>query len=265
MQVSSLPLPKGQSGFSKMKMQFRNALTIAKKDAKIYYLKPPVLIFGILFPLCLFFAFAIGRDISPNMLLPGLIGMTLFFTASSANPIVAPWETRMRTLERLISTPASISAIIFGDIFAGFLYGAGISIIPLLVGIFAFGASVVNPFILAIDIILSAFCFSALGSLLSSPPTDNPSNVMMLSNLVRLPLIFISGVFIPIEKMPSWGKVLAPISPLTYASDLARYALLDEGGYYPIPVDIFLILFFASLFVIIGIVIHKRSMPKRLS
>jgi ABC-2 type transport system permease protein len=212
----------------------------------------------------LFFAFAIGRDISPNMLLPGLVGMTLFFTASSANPIVAPWETRMNTLERLISTPASISAIIFGDIFAGFLYGAVISIIPLLVGIFAFGATIVNPSILAIDIILSAFCFSALGSLLSSPPTDNPSNVMMLSNLVRLPLIFISGIFIPIEKMPAWGKAIAPISPLTYASDLARYALLGEG-YYPIPLDIFLLLVFTAAFVIIGIVIHKRSMPKRLS
>jgi len=255
MQVSSFPF--------KTKMQFRHAFTIAKKDAKIYYLKSPVLIFGILFPLCLFLAFAIGRDIQPKMLLPGLVGMTLFFTASSANPIVAPWETRMRTLERLISTPASISAIIFGDIFAGFLYGAVISIVPLLVGIFALGASIVNPSILAIDIVLSAFCFSALGSLLSSPPTDNPSNVMMLSNLVRLPLIFISGVFIPIGEMPAWGKVIAPISPLTYASDLARYSLLGEGC-YSIPLDIVMILAFTALFVIMGIVIHKRSMPKRI-
>ncbi len=257
MQSSSFPL--------RMKMQFKYSLTIAKKDAKIYYLKAPVLIFGILFPLCLFLAFAIGRNIPPSVLLPGLVGMTLFFTASSANPIIAPWETRMRTLERLISTPASISAIIFGDIFAGFLYGAVISIIPLLVGIFAFGANVVNPFILAIDIVLSAFCFSALGSLLSSPPTDNPSNVMMLSNLVRLPLIFISGVFIPIEAMPAWGKAIAPISPLTYASDLARHSLLDKGGNYPIPLDIALILSFTIVFVTIGIKIHKRSMPKRLS
>ena len=264
MQVSSFPLPKGRSDFFRMKMQFRRALTIAKKDAKIYYLKSPVLIFGILFPLCLFFAFAIGRKISPHELLPGLVGMTLFFTASSANPIVAPWETRMRTLERLISTPASISAIIFGDIFAGFLYGAVISIVPLLVGIFAFGASVVNPSVLAVDIVLSAFCFSALGSLLSSPPTDNPSNVMMLSNLVRLPLIFISGVFIPIEKMPAWGKIIAPISPLSYASDLVRYSLLGKG-YYPIPLNIVMILAFTIAFVAIGIAIHRRSMPKRLS
>lgn len=87
---------------------------------------------------------------------------------------------------------------------------------------------------------------------------------MMLSNLVRLPLIFISGVFIPIEKMPAWGKAIAPISPLTYASDLARYALLGKG-YYPIPLDIILILAFTAAFVVIGVNIHKRSMPKRLS
>jgi len=256
MQVSSLPV--------RMKMQFRIVLTIAKKDAKIYYLKSPVLIFGILFPLCLFFAFAIGRDIQPSVLLPGLVGMTLFFTASSANPIVVPWETRMRTLERLISTPASISAIIFGDIFAGFLYGAVISIIPLLVGTLALGADIVNPYILAINIVLSAFCFSALGSLLSSLPTDNPSNVMMLSNLVRLPLVFVSGVFIPIEEIPTWGKAIAPISPLTYVTDLSRYAFLGKG-YYPIPLSITLILAFIITFVVIGIGIHRRSMPQRLS
>lgn len=249
----------------RMKMQFRHALTIAKKDAKIYYLKSPVLIFGILFPICLFLAFAIGREVSPSVLLPGLVGMTLFFTASSANPIIAPWETRMRTLERLISTPASISAIIFGDIFAGFVYGTAISIIPLSIGIFAFGASIIKPFILVLDIVLSAFCFSALGSLMSSIPTDNPSNVMMLSNLVRLPLVFISGIFIPIDRIPVWGKAIAPISPLTYAADLARYALLKDGGYYPILLDVVLISVFAIAFVIIGIIIHKKSMPKRLS
>lgn len=249
----------------RMRIRFRHSLTIAKKDAKIYYLKSPVLIFGILFPLCLFFAFAMGRDIQPAVLLPGLVGMTLFFTASSSNPIVTPWETRMRTLERLISTPASIPSIIFGDILAGFLYGMVISVVPLLVGILAFGASVVNPFILAVDIILSAFCFSALGSLISSPPTDNPSNIMMLSNLIRLPLVFISGVFIPVDKLPTWGKVIAPISPLTYTSDLARYALLDSGGSYPITLDIIMISVFAIGFAAIGLAIHKRNIPKRLS
>jgi len=237
---------------------------IARKDAKIYYLKAPVLIYGILFPICLFFAFAVGRGMPPERLLPGLVGMTLFFTSSSATPVVAPWETRMQTLERLISSPASVSSIISGDVLAGFTYGIIISLIPLSVGIFAVGARVVDPSILIVDFILGAFCFSALGSLLSSPPTDNPSNVMMLSNLVRLPLIFISGVFIPIERMPGWGKTVALISPLTYASDLARHSLLDEG-YYPISLDVAIILAFGITFIAVGIALHRRNIPKRIS
>jgi len=241
-----------------------HVLAIARKDAKIYYLKAPVLIYGILLPIALFFAFVIGRGIPPERLLPGLVGMTLFFTSSSATPVVIPWETRMRTLERLISTPASVPSIISGDILAGFTYGITISLIPLSIGIFALGAKVVNPFVMAVDLILGALCFSALGSLLSSPPTDNPSNVMMLSNLVRLPLIFISGVFIPIERMPGWGKTAALISPLTYTSDLARHSLLNEG-YYPIPLDIAMILAFGIIFIAVGIALHKRNIPKRIS
>jgi len=255
-----------QSGSWRFRARIRliHVLAVARKDAKIYYLKAPVLIYGILFPICLFFAFAIGRGIPLERLLPGLMGMTLFFTSSSATPVVIPWETRMRTLERLISTPASVPSIILGDILAGFTYGITVSLVPLSVGIFALGARIVDPFIMTVDLALGALCFSALGSLLSSLPTDNPSNVMMLSNLVRLPLIFISGVFIPIERMPGWGKTIALISPLTYASDLARHSLLNEG-YYPIPLDIVMILAFGITFIAVGMVLHRRNIPRRLS
>ena len=255
-----------QSGSWRFRARIRliHVLAVARKDAKIYYLKAPVLIYGILLPIALFFAFVIGRGIPLERLLPGLMGMTLFFTSSSATPVVIPWETRMRTLERLISTPASVPSIILGDILAGFTYGITVSLVPLSVGIFALGARIVDPFIMTVDLALGALCFSALGSLLSSLPTDNPSNVMMLSNLVRLPLIFISGVFIPIERMPGWGKTIALISPLTYASDLARHSLLNEG-YYPIPLDIVMILAFGITFIAVGMVLHRRNIPRRLS
>ena len=62
--------------------------------------------------------------------------------------------------------------------------------------------------------ILAAFCFSSLGLVISAPPTDNPSNIMMLSTLIKFPLIFISGIFVPIGEMGDW-KFLSYISPLT--------------------------------------------------
>jgi ABC-2 type transport system permease protein len=94
----------------------RPVWVIAKKDIRIYYLKGPVLIFGVLFPVCLFLAFAIGRAVPPAGLVPGLVAITLFFTTSSVSPAIAPWETQARTLERLLCAPLSIPAILAGDV-----------------------------------------------------------------------------------------------------------------------------------------------------
>ena len=57
-------------------------------------------------------------------------------------------------------------------------------------------------------IFLSSFCFSSLGVLLASPAVKSPSNIMMLSSLVRFPLIFISGIFIPLSELSPAGRIL---------------------------------------------------------
>jgi len=93
---------------SKFLYSLRSSLVIAEKDARIYYIKPPVIIFGILFPLFFFLAFALGKKVSPLILVPGLVAMTLFFTSSSVGPLVIPWERTARTYERLLTTPVSL-------------------------------------------------------------------------------------------------------------------------------------------------------------
>ncbi len=242
--------------------QIKRAFAVCKKDIRIYYFKPPVLIFGILLPLFLYLAFLIGRNISASFLVPGLLGMTIFFTATSVVPLIAPWETRMKTLERLVSAPISITAIVLGDVLASFLFGIVFSIVPLVVGLFM-GISILHPATLVVGILIAALCFSSLAAILSTPPTNNPSSVMMMATLVKFPLVFISGIFIPIEEMPAWGKVIASASPLTYFTDLARYSL-QSFNHYPIIIDIAIIAVFTTVFLITAIKLHKRNIPKRL-
>ncbi|MBS3817824.1 MAG: ABC transporter permease, partial [Candidatus Thermoplasmatota archaeon] len=62
---------------------FRGVITTAEKDIKIYYKKPPVVIFGLLFPFLMFLAFYIGRKVELSLFFPGFLAMTLFFTSSS--------------------------------------------------------------------------------------------------------------------------------------------------------------------------------------
>ena len=109
--------------------------------------------------------------------------------------------------------------------------------------------------------ILAAFCFSSLGLLISAPPTDTPANIMILSTLVKFPLIFISGVFVPIAKMNSF-KTISYISPLTYYTDLARYSIQGTSYFNPV-IDLLALLCFSVLFFTIAIKWHKKSLAKR--
>lgn len=231
---------------------------------RIYYLKGPVVIFGVLSPTFLFLAFIIGRDLPIDFLIAGLLGMTVFFTSTSVSPVVAPTETQSRNLERLAASPVSITTILIGDILASVFFGVAISFIPVLLGI-AMGVTIIHPFILILGIVLAAFCFSAMGLIFSSTPTSMTSTVMMLSTMIKFPLVFISGIFIPIGELSLWGKALASLSPLTYITDLCRYSIQgNTSNYYPVVLDISALIIFLVIFMVAAVKLHERSLPKRL-
>jgi ABC-2 type transport system permease protein len=85
----------------------------------------------------------------------------------------------------------------------------------------------------------------------------------MLSSLIKFPLVFISGIFVPLEQMPAWGLVLSVFSPLTYFTDLVRYSF-TETHYFPVWIDIAALTVFTIVFTVGTMFLHKRTMPKRM-
>ena len=241
--------------------QLKRAFAIAKKDIRIYYKRAPVLIFGLIMPFFLFLAFYIGRSMPKEQLFTGLVGMTIFFSSMSIGPAIVPFEARSRTLERLVSTPISVWAMLVGDVMASFTYGLLISIVPVIIGL-VLGVNITHTLILCLGITIAALCFASFGVLLSAyPPTDVPSTVMMVSNLVKFPLVFISGVFIPVH---GWARIVASVSPLTYFVDLVNYCT-QETSFYSVLVDFAVLMGFTLLFLVAAIKIHERTLPERLS
>jgi len=248
------------AGFSE---QLRRAWAIAKKDIRIYYFKGPVLIFGIFMPVFLFLAFLMGsRQLPLAFLVSGLVGMALFFTATAVSPAIFPWEGQAKTLERLASCPITVEAIVLGDMIASTLFGIGITLITVIIGL-ALGLPLLHVMTLLAGILLAACCFSAIGMLLAVPPTNVPSNIMMLSSLIKFPLVFISGIFIPLQQLPPWGLALAVCSPLTYFTDLVRYSFTGVN-YFPVLVDAAMLGIFTVVFTAGTMLLHKRTMPKRM-
>jgi len=244
--------------------QFKRSLVVAEKNIKIYYSKGPVIVFGLVFPLFLALAYVIGRNVPLKEILPGLIGMTTFFTATSVGPSIVPWETRSKTLERLLCCPVALWTIIVGDMLSSFIFGLVISVVPLVL-IQILGIELLNFVLLIFGLVFANICFAAFSVLLSAyPPTDVPSTTMMLSSLVKFPLVFISGVFIPVDQLPPWGTVIASISPLTYYIDMVRHLFLGNG-FYPLTVDFLAVVAFMLAFTFAAIKLHERTLAKRLS
>ncbi|MEF8832986.1 MAG: ABC transporter permease [Candidatus Thermoplasmatota archaeon] len=241
----------------------RGALITAEKDMKIYYKKPPVIIFGLLFPFLMFLAFYMGRELDLAVFFPGFLAMSLFFTSSSVGPLVTPWERQAGTHERLLSYPVNIKVVLFGDILAGSIFGILLSSVVLIACWIFLPIQIINLAFIILSMILGAITFSTLGVLLSAPATKSPSSIMMLSSLVRFPLIFISGIFILLGDMGSPMRYLAYISPLTYLVD-SFHVGIGGKNFFGAGIGLIVLIIFSTLFFVLALNIHKRNMVKGL-
>lgn len=241
--------------------QIVRSWAVTKKDMRIYYAKGQVILAGILWPGFMFLAFSVGRQMSVEALMPGLIGITVFFTCSAMSPIIFPIESTSRTLERLASCPVSVWTILLGDLTASALTGLIVTIIPVVAAL-ALGVSFTQPLLLLAGILLGSLCFSAMALLFSVPVTSSPAPIQMLSTLIRFPLMFISGIFIPLNQLPAAAKSISLISPLTYFTDLTRSAM-GETGYYSAPINLSAMVAFTVVFWIFAVALHNRTLPKK--
>ncbi|MHA1506737.1 MAG: ABC transporter permease [Candidatus Asgardarchaeia archaeon] len=244
-----------------IKTKLRAVWAICWKDIKVYYLKGPVVVMGILFPFFLWFSFYVGRGLETKEGLSSLIAITLFFTASSITPIIAPWETRQKTLEMLLTKPVTIDTILEGDIMASSIFGLMSSIPPIVYGIFI-GALPSDIFLFLTAILLSSICFSSIGVMFSALPTDIPADVVLLSSTIKLPLIYVSGVFIPLSQIPEWLLPVSFISPLTYPTEFLRY-LYTGMWYIPPHFSLAVTFFITILFTLVSTKLHKLSIKVR--
>ncbi len=233
----------------------RGMFYIGLKDLRAYYLKPPNISWGILFPFAFVLAFAIRNPGDLRALVPGLIALTLLFGTSSMEAIVIAFERRIGSLERLFLAPISLPALLAGKLLGGMVFGLTVTLVVLVIALVVFGAASVNWLLLAFAILLSAAAFSALGAFVSVAVKE-VFEAQTLANFIRFPMMFLGGVFVPVDSMPFALQVVARVLPLTYAVEALRAALV--GG---VQVDTVLDLLALGLFTVVlfGLAVNRLA------
>jgi len=87
------------------------AVYVARKDARVYYLKAPNLTYGLLVPIFLFFAFSLGVHTEPPFLNAGMIALSTLFSTTSIEAVSVVLEKEKETFERLLTAPVSMHTI----------------------------------------------------------------------------------------------------------------------------------------------------------
>jgi ABC-2 type transport system permease protein len=261
------PMILNPTMYNSIAFQIHQVWALSIKNIRLYFRKGPVLMFGLLFPFFIALTWILGREISNERIFIGITTMAIFFTASAISPVILPWETREKGLERQITAPVSLPIILWGIILSSVLYSliiGAIIVIGLSIGIGFLFISIGNLIMFILGCILIALVGSLIGVLVSAPPTDQLPDIMTLANLIKFPLIFISGVFIPLSQSSPTGQIVALCSPLTPFVEIVA-SCVGESTLLPIIANLGILLGWCVILYCGSIIAHSRTFSKRFS
>lgn len=163
----------------------------------------------------------------------GMVAMTIMM-GSFISGISVIWDKQFGFLKETLVAPTSRAEVILGRTFGDSLVTVFQGFIILMMMCFIAPQIRVTGAVPALmyGIILS-MGFTSLGITLSIKLSSS-EGFQMIVNLMTMPLIFMSGVFYPIENIPEWMRVIAYVNPMTYAVDGMRYWLTGVSRFDPI-------------------------------
>jgi ABC-2 type transport system permease protein len=162
-----------------------------------------------------------------TFLYPGVLATSVLFTAAFAG-ISLVWDREFGFLREMMVAPISRASIIWGKCLGGAVVATGQSLILLaLVG--TVGIPYDPGLLLALVgcLFLGSLLLTALGVLLSTR-IKTIQAAMPLSQLMIMPMMFLSGSLFPLSGLPDWLGVLTRLNPLTYVVQPMRHLVLEH-------------------------------------
>ncbi|MGD2105067.1 MAG: ABC transporter permease [Anaerolineae bacterium] len=167
---------------------------------------------------------------SANFMIPGIIGMILYFMTALFTSTSIVREREQGTIEQLIVTPVKPLELIISKV-APYVLVAFFDVLEVLaIGVFWFAVPIRGS--LALLLGLSAlFLLTSLGiGIFISSVANTQQEATMLVFLTMFPSVFLGGLFFPIEAMPTWLQAITYVIPLRYILDVIRGIILKGVG-----------------------------------
>lgn len=224
--------------------------SILLKDMRTYYLKPPNVSWGLIFPLAwtamFFVKSGAGLGSIPD-LLPGVVAVSVLFGTTSMLAVTVTFEKKSRSFERLLLAPISLKLLMLAKTSGAIVFGTLNACVPVVLAYLLADLSSINWLVFLLAVLLIAVSSTFLG-LSIAVAVSEVFEAQTFSNFFRFPMVFLCGLFFPISSLPVFLQPLSYLFPLTFGAD-ALHGAVHGGHTLPPAVSLLVLaLFCAGLF-----------------
>ena len=234
--------------------------SIFTKDMRAYYLKPPNISWGIIFPLAWTGMFFIRSELGVEsilQLLPGVMTISILFGTTSLLSVTLTFERRNLSFDRLLLAPISLELLMLAKTSGAILFGIVNALIPIAIAAFLTDMSGIAWHLVVPAIILIGIVSTFLG-LFISVSVSEVFEAQTFSNFFRFPMMFLCGLFFPILSLPIFIRWLSYILPVTYGVDILQGAINGEH-IMPFTLDFIII----GVFCIVLFLLSLRNVKRK--
>ena len=172
-----------------------------------------------------------------DFVLPGILAMSLMQLGLFATAPALVQLREQQVLRRIGATPLPRVTLLAAQVLHRLSIGGVQTFLILAIGALAFKVNIVGSLGLLLGfVLLGALMFVALGYLISGLARTQDS-VTGISQLFNFPMMFLSGVFFPVDLVPAWLKPVVSLLPLTYLADALRQIMVGATPAYSLSLD----------------------------
>jgi ABC-2 type transport system permease protein len=197
-----------------------------------------------------------------DFIAPGIMAMTVMMSVMTGLPVAISQEKEIGTMDGMMVAPINRLSIILGKTLGQTARGLiqGVIILVLAVGIF--GVTIHGSILLVFALLLlGVFAFVGLGIVITSFTKDQETAQMLMMTLM-FPMMFLSGVFFPIQQMPWYMQDISKFLPLTYASQALRKVMVLGAGIPAISTELIVLIVFGAIMTAIAVPVFRRMMTR---
>jgi ABC-2 type transport system permease protein len=197
-----------------------------------------------------------------DFIAPGIMAMTVMMSVMTGLPAAISQEKEIGTLDGMMVAPINRLSIILGKTLAQTARGLLQGVLILVLASVLFGVSIQGSILLVFGLLLlGVFSFVGLGVVLTSFAKDQETAMMVMMTLM-FPMMFLSGVFFPVQQMPWYMQSISKLLPLTYAADALRKVMVLGAGIPEIATELTVLIAFGIVMTAIAVPVFKRAMTR---